>query len=400
MRFRNHLIALVILAGFFGVAVLYFRLWVVQRPFGIILFVSDGLVARHITAARLYSSGATGTLSMERDFPYSALVRNHTLQYAVPDASSVSNAYATGRKTRHHTLAVDGRGTPLESILELARAEGRSIGIVTNGPLGGASTAAFYRHSLIGEDRAASVAELLTAQKIDVALGGGARDFLPSGKGGNRTDGRDLLNAQPWEIVRTKSELESAATYRDGRLLGVFADDRLAFSREREAGEPQPALSDLVRRAIECLQTNGRGYVLVVDETLVSHACVLNDGENTMRETVELDRAVRTAIKTAGERTLIIAAGRHSVGGFALNGYPLRDDKGLAILGPTPQGHPPITWATGPHGPASPEPSAYQTPGALNNAEDVIVLGRGIGAEKLRGYMDNTDIFKILKEGL
>ncbi len=400
MRIRNHLIALVILAGFLGLGILYFRLWVVQRPFGIILFVSDGLVTRHITAARLYSSGAGGTLVMERELPYSALLRNDSLQFAVPDNASVSNAYATGRKTRHRTLAMDADGTPLQTILELARAEGRAVGIVTNGPLGAASTAAFYHHSATAGDRSANVAALVAAPRFDVILGGGAADFLPVSKGGKRTDGRDLLGTQPWEIVQKKSELENAAAYRDRTLLGVFADERLAFSRDRKAGMPEPALNDLVRRAIECLQINRRGYVLIVDDTLVSSACELNDGESVLRETVELDRAIHTAIQTAGDRTLILAAGRHSVGGFALNGYPLRNDKGLAILGPTPEGHPPITWATGPHGPGVPEPSAYQTPSALNNAEDVIVLGRGNGAEKLRGYMDNTDIFRILREAL
>lgn len=36
----------------------------------------------------------------------------------------------------------------------------------------------------------------------------------------------------------------------------------------------------------------------------------------------------------------------------------------------------------------------------MNTAEDVIALGAGLGAEKLRGFLDNTDIFKIIRDAL
>jgi alkaline phosphatase len=137
-----------------------------------------------------------------------------------------------------------------------------------------------------------------------------------------------------------------------------------------------------------------------VDDALVSQAAVLNEGENLLRETLELDRALQTAVKFAGEKVLIIAVGKHSTGGFALSGYPLREDKGISLLGSTPEGYPQITWATGPNGAQSQQPSAFQLPGALNNAEDVIAIGRGPGSEKLRGFLHHTDIFKLLKSAL
>ena len=172
------------------------------------------------------------------------------------------------------------------------------------------------------------------------------------------------------------------------------------FSKKRELAVTQPSLSDLVRRAIECLETNRRGYVLIVDEALLSQACVLNDGEQLMRETLELDRAVGTAVKYAGEKSLILAVGRTSIGGFALSGFPMRQDKGLALLGPTPEGNPYITWATGPKGGRPNEPVARDAVGGVNIAEDVLALGAGLGAERLRGFLDNTDIFQIVRDAL
>ena len=400
MRIRNHLLALVILVAFLAIGSLYVRLWVVQRPFGIVLVVSDALVSRHLTAARLYADGADNRLEIEGSFPYSAIVRNDSTQFAVPDSAAAATALATGQRARHRALGVDGEGRTLVSLLELARKEGRAVGIVTNGRLTDPTPAAFYAHTASSTDRDTLAATLMDAPKFNVLLGGGADDFLPPDKGGRRKDTRSLLQPGGREIVRNKLELENAATYRDGTLLGLFASGPLAFSKQRDSGVAQPALSDLVRRAIQCLQTNRSGYVLIVDEALVAQAAEINDGENTLRETLELDRTLSTAVKYAGEKSLIIAVGRHAIGGFAFSGYPLRQDKGPALLGTTPEGNPAITWASGPKGPQAPEPSAFQSPAALNNAEDVIAVGRGLGAEKVRGFLHQTDIFHILKDAL
>jgi alkaline phosphatase len=403
MRLRNQLLALVIFAGFLALGAFYIRYWTVKRPFGIIVFVSDGLVSRHLTAARLYGGGGDGMLEMERRFPNVALVRNDALQFSVPDSASAATALATGRKARHRTLSVDENGSPLATILELARSKGRSAGLVTTDRFTEPSTAAFFAHTADSSSRDPVAAALISPPSFKILLGGGLGDFLPSEKGGFRTDQQDLLeklNGPAWDVVRTKAELENAAPYRNGTLLGLFAPGTLASSKQREAGSTEPSLSDMVRRAIQCLETDRDGYVLVIDETLISRAAMINDGEMLLRETTELDKAIATAVDYAGPRSLVVAVGRNSTGGFALNGYPLRQDKGLALLGPTPEGYPAITWATGPNARDAAQPSAHPVPAALGNAEDVIAIGRGLGAEKIRGFLDNTEIFGILKESL
>ena len=88
MKLRNQLLALACLLAFAGMGYLYIRSWVVQKPYGIILFVSDGLVARQITMARLYDGGADHQLAME-GFPNLALLRNDANDFAVPDEMSI-----------------------------------------------------------------------------------------------------------------------------------------------------------------------------------------------------------------------------------------------------------------------------------------------------------------------
>ena len=421
MKLRNQLLALACLLVFSAVGYLYVRTWVVQKPFGIILFISDGMVARHLTAARLYEGGADNALAIE-SFPHLALLRNSASDFAVPDDAAAASALATGVRVNHHVLAVSPQGQPLETITALARAQGRSIGLVTNGPLASPTPAAFYAHTGDSRDRAGIALQLLDQFSLDVALGGGANDFQPqtiAHPGGRRTDGRDLLaefQKKGYAIVSNKAELENSESFQEAGVIGVFAPDALAFGTDIESGSQQPSLADMVRRAISFLQQNRKGYLLVVDASLVGVAAERNEGERAIVETVALDRAVSTAEKYAGNKSLIIAAGRHSTAGMSLNGYPLRQDRGVALLGNNAAGYPYITWATGPNGPQATapgeapagtpaprtktEPAAYLAPSGMNNAEDVIAVGMGQGSERLHGFLESTEIFELLKAQL
>jgi alkaline phosphatase len=423
MKLRNLLLALVCLLAFIGVGVLYFRTWVVQKPFGIILFLGDGLTGNVMTCARLYEGGADHRLALEK-LPNMALLANHAYDFAVPDDSAASSAYATGVKTNNRALSVDPHGAPLRSILEEAQKAGRSIGIVTNGKLTDPGIAAFYAHvgnSSAEQDRIA--AQLCDESRLDVAFGGGVEDFLPESKEGRRKDGRDLLlelKQKDRSLVVSKAELENAPAFRTSPIIGVFAKAEMPNSNK--LGSQQPSLSDMVRRAVEFLQLDPNGYLLIVDNELSSRAAEKNDAEHVLTETLDMDHAFTTALRYAGEKSLVIAAGKHGVAGMALNGFPLRRDRGVALLGLNAYGYPSVSWASGPNGPkptqtgaaatdgATPTQSSYQinpnspaaffVPAALNTAEDVIAVGTGPGSERLKGFLDNTVVYKILKENL
>lgn len=416
MKLRNQLLALACLLIFAGFGYLYVQAWVVQKPFGIILFMSDGMVSRHLTAARLYDAGAGHQLAIE-SLPRVAMLRNSARDFAVPDAAAAATAFATGVRGNHRALAVDGSGQPLRTILDFARAKGRAAGLVTNGALTSPGAAAFYAHTPDARESNALAAQFVGAPALRIALGGGAASFLPVAAKGERTDGRDLLaelKGRGFHFARTKAELQDAPAYSDAPLVGLFSAGPLAFSNQIESGSEQPSLSDMVRRAIQCLETSRKGYVLIVDAALVTTAAERNEGERVIAETLALDRAIGTALAYAGPRALIVAAGRHGVGGMSLNGYPMRQDHGVALLGINASGQPAITWATGPNGPPnassapSPapgagsrnEPAAFQTPSALNTAEDVVAAATGPGSEKLHGFLENTDIFHLLKGAL
>jgi alkaline phosphatase len=428
VKWRNQLLALLCLFAFAGLGVLYFQHWVVQKPFAIILFVGEGLAPHQLAATRLYVGGADARLALD-SMSHVALLMNASNDFAVPDEAAAATALATGIKVNNRAIAVRPDGTSIPTLLELARARGRATGLVTDVKLTDPGCAAFYAHAPEGSDAGSIAAQLGNGQKIDIVMGGGGGDFVGTTKGGSRQDDRDLLlemRGDGFDLVTTRVELEAIPAWRRAKVFGAFATGALAFQNQLDERKDQPTLSDMVRRAIELLQYNARGYVLVVHAGLMGSAARNNNAEQTLSETAELDRAVAVARRYAGERSTIIVCGDVAIGGMAINGSPFRKDSGIALLGLNSAGQPWITWASGPNGlraygaakladkpavavaPTSSdsheseqlEPAALYVPSAFNTADDMIAVGAGPGTEALQGSIENTAVFRIIHDQL
>jgi alkaline phosphatase len=402
MKWRNQILALICLLAFAALGVLYFQNWVVQKPFGIILFVGEGLTAQRTAATRVYIGGADNPLAMD-GLEFSARLRNRSADFAVPDSAAAASALATGIRVKNGTIAIAESGAPLQTILEIAHREGRATGIVTDGALTNPTVAAFYAHASTAKPPQQFATTMVEQSAVDIALGGGAADF-----------DKAKLDQTRVRVVRNLPELEQISGWQQPRLLGLFAANDLPFTDEVAARTDQPSLADMVRRAIELLQVNRHGYVLVVNAHLMASAAWQNLGERTLRETAELDRAVQISREYAGRNSAIIVCGDAAIGGMNVNGYPFRYDTGVAILGLNSAGQPWVTWATGPNGEktgatvesssardlSALEPAAVQAPSALNSLEDPVANATGLRMEKLRGAIDNTRVFEIIRDAL
>ncbi len=424
MKWRNQLLALFCFLVFAGVGVLYFQHWVIRKPFGIILFVGEGLSPARLAPTRAYAAGAGARLNLD-SMAHAALVMNYSKDFAAPDQPAAATAIATGERVTNRSLAINGEGKPIKSIVELARERGRATGLVTDTKLTDPTSAAFYAHPTDSSDAEKIASEFVDRGNIDIAMGGGAAQFLPATKGGDRQDNRDLLlelRRNGFDVVRTRTELEAIPAWRRPKLFGVYNEGDLAFTNQLEQRNQQPSLLDMVRRAIQLLQYNPRGYLLVVDVGLMRKAAQDNNGERTLSQTVELDRAVGIARSYGGPRATIVVCGDAAIGGLSLNGFPFRKDSGIALLGFNSAGQPWITWATGPHGAKSygaakipvkqdgeeikepeqeqPEPAAFYTKSALVTVEDVVAFGNGPGTDALEGVVESTTVFEVLRDEL
>ncbi len=414
-RVRNQFIALTCLLAFVAMGFLFYVNWVVQKPFAIILFLTDNLSASALTAARIYEGGSDNRLHLEK-FPHLGLLTTHANDFAVSDTAAAVTAIATGQKVNNRSVGVDSSGQALPNLIDLARSQNRTVGLVSNASISDTTPAVFYAKTGDPHDSLKIAAQLVDSSNLDVILGGGEADFLPEHKDGRRGDGRDLMlemRGKGFDIVRNKSELENTPAWKVPKLLGVFSAGNLAFADQIESAGSQPSLAEMVQQAIQLLQYNRKGYLLIVDAGLVGKAARHNEGERMLRELLALDHAVAAATAYAGENALILVAGKQSIGGMKLNGYPFRNDRGVAVVGINSQGIPSISWSTGPGSrsaagtppdAASPspanEPSAFSTPAAMGVAEDSIIVGSGPGAELLEGFKDNTDVFRVVSEKL
>ncbi|XP_035901909.1 alkaline phosphatase-like [Anopheles stephensi] len=330
----------------------------------VIIFLGDGLSIPTLAATRMYMGGEELELSFET-FPYTGLAKTYCINYQVSDSSCTAAAILTGVKNNYGTIGVSGhvplRNCPLSlqqsnrltSILKYAQEDGRSTGIVTNTRITHATPAVAYavsgaRYWEDDTELPPGCVDIATqlihgdiGTNLTVALGGGSRHFYPTGTvdrngaPGSRTDGRNLVDE--WteqmaarelraQFVHDRAGLLAVQPKRVDRLFGLFSGNHMAY-RLLADQQREPSLEEMTLKALEILQRNDRGYVLLVEGGRIDHAHHDNLAKLALDETVELHRAVERTVQQLGDAgfadTLVLATADHSHT-LTIGGYPVR----------------------------------------------------------------------------
>ncbi|MGE6233829.1 alkaline phosphatase [Aeromonas media] len=426
----------------------------------VILFIGDGMGPSVLTATRLYKVGEEGNLEI-MSLPRSARIKTFSHDAQTTDSAPSMAAYTTGVKMNNEVIAMSSdtkavapskdangnkginnctgdNGTPVPTILELAKAAGKSVGAVTTTELTHATPAATYAH-ICHRDAAYAIAEQAVpggagfnaalGDGVDVLMGGGANHWTPysaSNKGG-RADGRDLtaeLGAQGYQYVTTQSDL---AKIESGKVLGLFsAKSHLDYELDRVAkgaANTQPSLSEMTAKAIDLLSQNSQGYFLMVEGGRIDHALHATNAKRSLTDAVALDEAVKTALgKVDLADTLIVVTADHdhtmTINGYAAKGNPVLDlvKNGDGSTQNDVDGKPFTTLVFG-NGPnrADVRPTLtsdqvmaddyLQETGVKLGSEthgggDVMLFADGAGSGRFKGTLDNTLVFGKLKEAL
>lgn len=400
-------------------------------PVSAILFIADGMGLAQVTAARVYRRNARdGKLALD-SFPHTALVRTYAADKAVTDSAAAATALATGFKTNNAMIGRTPDGMRLVTLLERAKARGKSVGVVTTTRVTHATPAAFFAHVEHRDLESEIARQLIDEADVDLIMGGGRRFFIPSstrdeeeGTPGASVEERQLLSeacSKGYRLVQSRSEMEELARKlvgesTGGPVLGLFSASHMAYEAERLADAwGEPSLAEMTRFAVDYLGRNPNGYFLMVEGGRIDHACHTNHARLALEDLLAFDDAVAEGLREA-ERPggpLVVVTADHETGGLALNGDPGIEAGGTALFTTGSEAGPDIlTFATGPGARRQATGSAHQAdwgyqPAALNHLDsaahtgvDVGLWAAGSGGHFFDGTLDNTDVAVILQRQL
>jgi alkaline phosphatase len=350
-----------------------------RRARNVIFFVGDGMGVSTVSATRVFSVGVAGQLAMDQ-FPYTALSRTYSADSITPDSAPTMSAMMTGVNTNQSVIGFDeatepndfnnnGDGQKPWTLLELAKARGMKVGVVSTARATHATPAATYAHINQRDDESAIALQALPTdgsfnrrlgRGLDLLMGGGRQYFLPTGVldeeggGGSRADGRDLraeFQAAGYTYVWNKAGFD-ALTASNLPVLGLFERSHMEYEYDRPTDlGGEPSVAEMTVKAIELLEAaSGRGpngYFLHVEGGRIDHAHHEGNAYRAVIDTEALDEAIAAAARMVDLReTLIIVSADHSHV-FNIAGYPMRPLSELP--------YPVASWApdyanTGAHG--------------------------------------------------
>lgn len=400
----------------------------------VILLVGDGMGDSEITIARNYGYGAAGRLPGIDALPLTGQyttfslhrsgARKGTPDYA-PDSAATATAWATGSKTYDRAISVGLDGTPLPTVVELAKRNGLRTGVVTTARVTDATPAVQVAHvasrtcqgpdsSGCGADALTrggrgSIAEQLLATRPDLVLGGGRIVFRHTANAG-RWKGESLVTqarARGFRLVTDAAGL-TATTWAnaDRPLLGLFTADtfptRFAPSKATVGGADRVTtcranpsrlpdgltLAALTSKAISLLDAGavgGKGFFLQVEGASIDKRDHAADACGQIGETLDFDRAVQAALRFARTHgnTLVLVTADHAHSSQIVDVTPAAS---LSTAVKTREGGVmKISYGTAPRG------GAQQHTGS-----QVRIAGFGPGAANIVGLTDQTDTFTTI----
>lgn len=277
----------------------------------VIFMIADGFSTSYATCYRWYKGEDTLLDSM-----LVGMHRNYSANSDVTDSAAAATAMATGVKTNNGMISTSPDGKELKTILEAAKDNGKSTGIVVTSAVTHATPACFAAHV---DDRSnqEDIAPQILENDVDVILGGGRNYFSDSLIEDTSNNG--------YTYVSNQNELldESNNTT---KLIGLFSDDSMAPELDREETS-EPSLAEMSQAAINTLKKDDDGFFLMIEGSQIDSAGHDHDAAWAMKDMEAFEEAIQIVLDFAKENddTLVIVTGDHDNGGLSVGGYDQYD---------------------------------------------------------------------------
>ena len=239
----------------------------------------------------------------------------------VPDSASTATSLASGYKTLSGVIGMkEDKVTKVPLISEFLKQKGLSVGIISDVKIVHATPAAFYAH-IDSRNKYDEIASQLIHSGFDLFVGGGGdKHFNPA----TREDGKDLYAeaaSKGFALARTRDEFLSLkkGTKVLANLPGDVYDEALPYVMDRTGADLN--LDEIVSKSIDLLSGNPKGFFMVVEGGKIDWACHANDTGAAIVNMLDLDKAIGVALtfKEKNPDALIIVTGDHECGGLGLS---------------------------------------------------------------------------------
>ncbi|HPU84148.1 MAG TPA: alkaline phosphatase [Candidatus Latescibacteria bacterium] len=306
--------------------------------------------------------------------PDSAWTSLDYLKKRATDSGAAATAIATGTKTTNGAIGVAPDGNPVQNILEVAEDAGMATGVVSSVGISHATPAGFVAHSLSRGSLESIAQEMILGSRVDVIMGAGNPWFDDNGNalaepksfrwvGGEQVWKGLLLSGarfdldtngtyettvadadgdgvpDRWELVQTRRAFQQLAVGRTpNRVLGLpqihetlqqkRTDQRGSNLRQDYANdepyavplnEKVPTLAEMTRAAINVLDNDPDGFVLMVEGGAIDWAGHSNLGGRVIEEMVSFTEAIEAVVAwvdsaSSWDETLVVVTADHETG--------------------------------------------------------------------------------------
>ena len=393
----------------------------------VIFFHPDGMSLSHWDIGRIITAGPDG-LSPWDKLPYMAVYKGHVKNQLVASSQAGATIHAYGVKVPYQSFGTkEGKTLNHSSLLKEAQQKGFHTGLCQSGILVEPGTAVFAS-SVNSRENFLKITEQLIASDVKILLGGGEKFLLPQGVQGHfgpgvRTDGKNLIHSakkRGYLVIYTLEELKNIPTSAQ-KVLGVFAYENTYNDKTEEDLKKQdlkaynkeaPTIAQMTKYSLEFLNRDkNKNFFLVVEEEGTDNFSNINNAEglfSAIKRSLSAISLLRAFLKTNKNTLLVVASDSNasspalvdrlsSKGFLALNKKIKNTSDNSAPLDRKSTGYP---FASAPDKKGLSMPFAIVWPTRQDTGAGVLVKGEGLNANQINGTLDNTDIYKIMRQAL
>ncbi|MBQ9860834.1 MAG: alkaline phosphatase [Clostridia bacterium] len=325
------------------------------KPKNVIVMIADGMGPNDIIITEKYSEECFGFGLLLNQFKNHGKAITNNDNGGVTDSAASATALATGVKTSNEKVGMTRDGIVLKNVSEIAREQGKKVGIVTNDQITGATPSGYTVHAHSRESTDI-LANSFVDFAPDVLIGQNFANFIIN-LDAERQDKfkNNFLTATTIPLMATVLDRDLTG---EKPLIGFFNSDLL--------GDANNMLAQCTEIALNRLD-NEKGFFLMIEGAGTDKAGHQNDIFAKMSNVITFERAIAVVLKFMKNNpdTLLLITSDHECGGVQLpaKGEELTD----ALFTST-----------------------------SHTSKNVRVFALGYGTEYFRGKtVDNTDIGKF-----